>query len=381
MITIKKERSVFFRVVPLLAMVFLIGCSQPPEPREIRIGVIAPLTGDSDARWGKSYVNGAMLAAGRINKEGGLLVDGHRHKVTLTFADSQGNPQIALNVARKLITRYSVAGLVGAPRSQVALPVSALAESRRIPFVTSMATHPDVTREKRYAYRAIFSDADQARALARFARNSLEAVRAAVLFEVTNADSSSLARHFKSQFEALGGDVVAFENYISGDESWDRQFEEIKESGAQLLFLPNYGNEVPRQARLARESGLNMPFIGGDSWWGIESGKDRLALEGGFFSTDYTLDLTTPENKAFLAAYRESYKVDPNGSAAHMYDAMGLLFEIIKANGTEKGEPSKTVMGPGTYAGATGAMRFKVGGDPEKEVRMIQIRDGKFVRL
>lgn len=357
----------------------LSGCSSPSPPPEIRIGVIAPLTGDSDARWGKSYVNGAMLAVARLNDQGGLMIDGRKLKVTLTFADSQGNPQLALNVARKLIARYNVDALVGAPRSQVAIPVAALAESRRIPFVTSMATHPAVTRGRQFSFRTIFSDTFQAEVLARFAFHDLGARQAAVLYEVTSDDNSSLAGLFKSEFEAKGGQVVAFEPYVSGESDWTRQFESIRTSGAQILFLPNFGNEVPRQARLAREAGIGMPLLGGDDWWGIETGKDRAALEGGFFSTDYALDLDSPQNKAFVAAYRERYKEDPNDNAAHIYDALGLIFKVIAEQGRVDSESLRHgLAGVRNYFGVTGTMQFKGSGDPVKSAQIIQVTEGGF---
>ncbi|WP_300674549.1 ABC transporter substrate-binding protein [Desulfoluna sp.] len=358
----------------------LPACYPPPQLSEVRIGVIAPLTGDSDARWGKSYVNGAMLAASIVNDRGGLEIDGRRLKVTLTFADSEGNPQIALGVARKLIARYNVAALVGAPRNQVAIPIAALAESQGIPFITSMATHPQITAGKRFTFRTIFSDTFQAEALARFALGDLDVKKAAVLFDVTSGDSSSLAGLFKKEFEAKGGQVVAFEPYISGEKTWTHQFEAIRVSGAQLLFLPNYGNEVPRQARLARKAGIELPLMGGDDWWGLERGKDRAAVEGGFFSTDYTLSLDNEQNKAFLASYRERYKVDPNDNAAHIYDALGLLFHAIEEQGSVAPEAIRAgLAGTRNYAGVTGTIQFKSGGDPVKSAEIIQVKEGRFV--
>lgn len=357
----------------------LSACSSPPQPSEIRIGVIAPLTGDSDARWGKSYVNGAMLAASHVNDRGGLAVNGRKLKVTLTFADSQGNPQVALGVARKLIARYNVTALVGAPRSQVAIPVAALAESLRIPFITSMATHPEVTAEKRYAFRTIFSDTFQAEALARFAVHELGARKAAVLYEVTSGDSSSLAGLFKKAFEARGGRVVAFEPYISGEANWVHQLEAVRIGGAQLLFLPNHGNEVPRQARLARAAGIDIPLLGGDDWWGLETDKDRAAMEGGFFSTDYALDLDNVQHSEFLASYRDRYKEDPNDNAAHIYDALGLLFRVIGEQGRADPESIRSgLAGLREYSGVTGTMRFQGRGDPVKSAVIIHVTQGRF---
>ncbi len=53
----------------LLTLLFLPSCSKKqPEPKEIRIGHIAPLTGDA-AIWGKWEVEGINLAVEEINSK------------------------------------------------------------------------------------------------------------------------------------------------------------------------------------------------------------------------------------------------------------------------------------------------------------------------
>src|SRR5205085_396427 len=60
-----------------------------------------------------------------------------------------------------------------------------------------------------------FLDDLQGRILARFARETLHARRAAVLYDISTAYSRDIAERFRAEFAALGGTVAAFETYTA----------------------------------------------------------------------------------------------------------------------------------------------------------------------
>ena len=55
-----------------------------------------------------------------------------------------------------------------------------------------------------------------------------------------------------AQALAAGGKVVAFESYTKDDKDFSSQLTLIKAAAPDVLFLPNYYNEVPLQAQQAR---------------------------------------------------------------------------------------------------------------------------------
>jgi len=215
---------------------------------------------------------------------------------------------------------------------------------------------------------------------ARFAKDHLKAEKAAVLYDVASEYNKGIAEEFKKSFEALGGKVVSFESYTTGDQDFSSQLTRIVQASPKVLFLPNYYSEVPLQIQQARRLGFAGDFLGSDGWGSPEiiklGGRD---MEGQFFSTHYAPDIATPTAQKFIKAYEERYKELPDDVAALTYDSFGMLFQAIKAAGKLDRTALRDARARITkYEGVTGTMRFEGTGDPVKSAVIIQIKDGKF---
>lgn len=369
-------------VVASLCLGALLSCGTPAEEETIKIGVIAPLTG-SIPLVGEFTVNAAQLAVKEINDAGGLEVgqEGSAKKkleVELLVEDNEDKKESAVSAAQKLINQGGVVAIVGPQASRNAIPAAAVAESARVPLISGWSTNPETTAGKKYVFRAAFIDPFQGRVMARFAIEELGAQKAAVLYDVASEYNKGIAEIFQQVFEGAGGDVVAFETYTTGEEDFSTQLAAIKASGAEVLFLPNYYNEVPLQVAQAREMGIDVPVIGADAWGTMEA-EDLPDLEGCFFSTHYAADIASPAAQAFVSSYEDAYGQVPDDVAALTYDAFGLLFEAIRSQG--KADPESIRNGLASirrYEGVTGVMEFQATGDPVKSAVILKIEDGQF---
>lgn len=68
----------------------------------IKIGFLAPLTGEVSS-WGQPGLNGSLIWADWVNGQGGILLNGQRHKIEIVAYDCGYDPERALAGARKLI--------------------------------------------------------------------------------------------------------------------------------------------------------------------------------------------------------------------------------------------------------------------------------------
>jgi branched-chain amino acid transport system substrate-binding protein len=296
----------------------LVACALPPAaaPAEVRIGLITTLSGDLAESYGTPTVDAARLAVQPVNDGGGLGVGGRKQKVTLVMEDDQDRAEVAAAAAQKLINQEKVVALIGPSLSRNAIPVADVAENARIPMIS-----PD----------------------------------------------------------EVGGEVVAFESYTTGEKAFGPQLARIKQSGASVLFLPNYDNEVPSQAQQARQAGISATLLGSDAWSTIKP-ADRAVLEGGFFSGSWSSALPSEQAQAFVKAFRQLYNSDPDDVSALTYDAVGLLFEAIKSQ--KKAEPEAIRDGLAAikdYKGVTGTIGYSGSGDPVKSAVISQVKDGNFV--
>ncbi|MCC8999135.1 MAG: ABC transporter substrate-binding protein [Candidatus Contendobacter sp.] len=352
----------------------------------MKLGVIAELTGDMPAV-GTSCKNAAELAVKEINAAGGLQVGKEKMKVQLVVEDNAGKADQSAAAAQKLITQDEVLAIVGPNASRYAIPASEIAESSETVLITPWSTNPKTTLDantnqpKKYVFRACFIDPFQGGVLAKFALEKLKAKKAAVLYDVASDYNKGIAEVFKTNYEKLGGKIVAFETYTTNDKDFSAQLTKIKDAKPDVIFLPNYYSEVPLQVQQAKRLGITTPFIGSDSWGSAELLKLGGAdLNGYYFSTHYAADNAAPVAKKFITDYEKAYGAKPDDVAALTYDAFGLLFNSIKRAGKADREAIRAALSTlPSYKGVTGDMKFQADSrDPIKSAVILQIKDGQF---
>jgi branched-chain amino acid transport system substrate-binding protein len=81
--------------------------------------------------------------------------------------------------------------------------------------------------------------------------------------------SQGLSQYFRETFTAKGGQIVADEAFRSEELDYRAQLGKIKESGAELLFIPTMQKEAGLAMKQARDLGLTCQF------WSATVGKSR----------------------------------------------------------------------------------------------------------
>ena len=365
-------------LIALVALALLRCGGQPVQP-ELRIGVIATITGPALTveNSGRATREAATLAADQLNQRGGLTINGAAYRVVLVFGDDQNVADQAIAAARKLIFQDGVVALIGPQFSANAIPVAGVAEEARVPMISPMSTNAATTSGKAFVFRAGFTDEAQSRALADFAYDGLKASKAAIVFDIAGDYNRGMAETFERQFVANGGEIVAYESYTSGATDFRAQLRRVRDSGAEVLFLPNYSADSIAQATQARELGLAIPLIGSDGW-SAPRVSEAPAMEGAFFTQHWHAEVDNPLSRAFLADYRQAYGREPLVTAAMTYDSLNMLFAAIqRANSIEPEEIRGALAATTEFAGVSGTIGYAGTGDPTKDVVIVQIKGGQ----
>ena len=206
-------------VLPLAA---LAACADAPTPAKatpppVRIGAIYNLTGDQSSLDSPS-LDGARLAVERINARGGLL----GRRVELLERDGQTNEADVRRAAASLVAS-GVSAIVGLSDTDQVLAAAPIAARAGVPFVTSGATSPRLTRQvPDWLFLACFGDNAQAAASAQYATDQLGARTAAVIYDRELDYTRLLARYFERSFRAQGGQVLVTADYEKAAHAVDR---------------------------------------------------------------------------------------------------------------------------------------------------------------
>ncbi len=151
----KDGRGFGFLVVAIAAFVIVVTNSLVLAEEEVKIGVIYPFTGGSAAA-GRQLEIGAQLAADIANnriqyldlemaKSAGIKSLGGA-KINLIFRDHKGDPSLGADLAKKLILKEKVHGILGSYHSSVTKTVSQVCEQYGVPMINGTSTSPGLTR-------------------------------------------------------------------------------------------------------------------------------------------------------------------------------------------------------------------------------------------
>ena len=369
--------------IAVAVALFLAACKAPPA-KEIKIGLITPLTGDVKT-FGESVKNAFELAVDEANKAGGVA----GMKIVPVVVDDRNDPTEASNAANLLIHQQKVRAIIGSVTSKATIPVSDMAQSGKIPAISPSATNPKVTvadgNRKDFMFRSCFIDPFQGKVMAKFARETLFKEKAGVLYDASNDYSKGIAEYFSDAFKLMGGKVVAYESYGRDDVDFSALLTKVKASGADVLFLPDYYNKVGLIAKQAREKGIQATMIGPDGWDSPDLVKVAgAAIEGSYFSNHYSPDDTRPEVVAWVKKYKEKFGQTPDALGTLAYDGTNLMLEAIrKANSDDPAKIREALASIKGFKGVTGESAMDDNGNAVKSAVILQVIGGqqKFVKV
>jgi branched-chain amino acid transport system substrate-binding protein len=356
----------------------------PAQAKEIRIGLITPLSGDVKT-FGESVRNSFLIAVEEANARGGVV----GMKITYVVQDDKNDPTEAANVANLLVNQQRVKAIVGSVTSKTTIPVSDIIQSARIPTISPTATNPKVTvadgKRKDYMFRACFIDPFQGTVMAKFSRETLKGKSAAVLYDASNDYSKGIAEIFRDTFRKQGGKVAAFESYGKDDVDFSALLTKVKASGADVLFLPDYYNKVGLIAKQVREKGLIVRLVGPDGWDSPDLARIAgSAIEGGYFSNHYSPDDRRPEVVAWVKKYKERHGQVPDALGTLAYDATNLLLEAIRKAGSDDPKKIRDALASiKDFKAVSGKSTMGRDGDMIKSAAILKIEGGrqKFVKM
>ena len=104
----------------------------------IVLGAAISLTGKYSSN-GVHTQNGYNLAVDRINKMGGVEVQGKKYKFEIIYYDDESNPKRAAQLAERLINQDGVKYMLGPYSSGLTKAIAPVTEKYKIPMVEALS--------------------------------------------------------------------------------------------------------------------------------------------------------------------------------------------------------------------------------------------------
>ena len=350
----------------------------------IKVGLLAPLTGDVSV-YGIAVANGANLYIKQINEAGGI----NGKQIEVVEMDEQGDATQAVTCFTQMVDE-GITALIGDVTTTPTLAVVAESQEYNMPMVSASATAEAVTYDAetdtvyQNVFRTTFTDPFQGVKMADYATDKLGYTKAAVIYQ-TGADyNEGLATNFEAEFASNGGEIVASETYSAGDVDFKTQLTTILSANPEVIYCPNYYEDVGQILSQAVDVGLTVPFLGGDGWDGVTQYATAEQLDGCYFCANYATGSNPDFESAYEAEYGEPY---PNGFSPLGYDAALTICGGLQAAedaGLEPGtdEYKQAVIDGiknGSFEGVTGSFTFDDHNDPIKTAAILTFENGEAV--
>ena len=380
------------KVLSLTAAVAMTATMMPvsvfaAEDETFKIGVIGPMTGDY-AQYGLGVYHAAQVAAEEINANGGF--NGYNVEI-LDAGDDQGDPEKAVNAYNDLLDK-GMQMLCGTVTSGSCIAVGAEAAESTFLFTPS-GTALDCITAGSNEFRMCFTDPAQGTKSAEFIGEHKLSTKVAVLYDSMADYNSGVHDAFVAAAEENGLEVVADEAYTTDNNTdYSVQLKKIKDSGAELLFLPNYYSDNALILQQAHDAGMDdikkFGVDGMDGILGVENFDTSLA-EGVMLLTPFSVTSEDEKSKAFVEAYEAANKNEvPNQFAADAYDvlfAMQLAANDAAITPDMSNEDISAAMSASMLNieldGLTGKAKWSEDGECDKEPKAFEIKDGAYVEM
>ncbi len=353
--------------------------------RALKVGIIGPESGE-EASYGSRVRDGILMAARRVNAQGGI---GGRDIEVLHF-DNKGDPQLTLQITSHLIEQNVVA-IFAAPTGWSTFGPTHMVNDSRTIFV-AVGTRRKIGRSGDYVFQYSLSDEIAIDGLLDFSVNQAKFLDYALVTSSAYDYSLSISSLFKQGVARHGGRIlVEADTYdtFSGSTDLDAVIVALRGSPEPLHAVIYTGNdeEGARLARAARQAGVTAPFIGSEDLFTelfLSQGGD--AVRGTLLYASFSPHHDSPAVAEFMELYDGDQGGVPDRFTALAYDAFTQLAEAIGRAGSTKSAAVRAALLNGKEAeGATGKTRWTAEGIPLKHPFIYRIEGAgegnKFVLL
>ena len=366
-----------------MAVTAMTPVSAMAEEETFKIGVIGPMTGDY-AQYGTNVYNAAAIAIDEVNANGGF--NGYQVEL-LDAGDDQGDPEKSVNAYNDLLDK-GMQMLCGTVTTGACIAVGAEAAETTFLFTPSASAVDCITAGSN-EFRMCFTDPAQGAKSAQYISEKGLASKVAVLYDSMADYNVGVHDAFVAACPEYGLEVVADEAYTTDSNTdYSVQLGKIKDSGAELLFLPNYYSDNALILQQAADIDLDIQVFGVDGMDGILSVEnfDTSLAEGVMLLTPFSATAEDEASQNFVKAYNDAHNGEtPNQFAADAYDVIYAMKAAADDAGITPDMSNEDISAAMSASmlnieieGLTGTAKWTEDGECDKSPKAVVIKDGAY---
>ena len=380
------------------------ACARAEQSQEIVIGALYPLSGASGAS-GVDARHALETAVDVINtsidldlplaKSAGLAGFGGA-KVTVVYADHQGDPQKGRAEAERLITQRNVAALIGVYFSSVAATVSQTAERYAVPFLAADSSSPSLHRRGlKFFFRPAAHDEMFSKVMFDFfdaLRTRGAKIETLALFHEDTIFGTDSANTQITLANERGYKIATDIRYRANSPSLTAEVQQLEAADADVLMPSSYTTDSILLVKTMAELGYKpKAIVAQDAGFSESSFYDAVGdkVEGVISRASFSLDLAA--KRPSVGQVNEMFKVrsgkDLNDQTSREFMGLLILVDAIdRAKSTDR-EKIREALAATDLPGERTIMPWKqvkfdeAGQNNDADPVLLQYLKGKFVTI
>ncbi|MBN2560352.1 MAG: ABC transporter substrate-binding protein [Phycisphaerae bacterium] len=320
----------------------------------------------------------ATMAVGEANEDGGY--SGRPFRLVTSWSENPWGSGIT-GVTR-LVYDEGVWAITGAPDGPSAHLVEQVVAKARLAFISAVATDKTANLANvPWIFSCAPGDHLQAPALARALVSRARDGRFAVASCIDH-DSRLFTAELMSELQERGAFPIAHLEFRGGEARFDRQMQGVRQANPTALALIAGSRDTARFLIALRREKLTLPVFGGPAM-----GRRLFAElasrsgEGAAFPLLWDPSAAGERSAGFAQRFEEQFGVEPDYTAAYMYDAMNLLIAAIRRAGLNRVLIRDAVRELSPWDGVTGTITWDPTGQNDRPVALGTIRNGQVTPL
>ncbi|PRZ50409.1 ABC transporter substrate-binding protein [Tritonibacter scottomollicae] len=327
---------------------------------DVKVGMITTLSGGG-ASLGIDTRDGFMLA----------MEDANRDDVEVVIEDDQRKPDIAVQLADKMIQSEKVDVLTGIVWSNLAMAVVPAATAQGLFYLSTNAAPAQLAGKG--CNSNYFSVSYQ--------NDNLHEGAGAYATQAGFKNTFILAPNYPAGIDSLTGFKRFYEGELAGEvytklgqTDYAAEIAQIRASGADSVFFFLPGGMGISFLKQYADSGVDLPVVGPAFSFdqGILQAVGEAAV-GVKNSSTWSKDLDNEANAAFVAAFQQKYDRLPSIYAAQGYDTANLLLSAIDKADVNDDAAFAAALKEADFASVRGEFSFAANNHPIQNVYVREV--------
>jgi branched-chain amino acid transport system substrate-binding protein len=317
-----------------------------PQQQEVRIGLLAPLTGPGGTA-GREAAHGAELAALVVNPReaapvplaGRGLPGLGGARIRIVQADTRGDPQQAVTQAINLASQQRVVGIIGADSGDGTAGASERTERIGVPFIGAVATADFLTeRGLEWFFRMTPTDSIFAQAGLDVLQQNRSGVHKLAILNAGDNASTEAATAFRRLAGQANDQVAAAANFASGSrpDQVAPSLDTVRSANPDAVIGVAASQNDARALLAADQSGTSSVSLATGPGFTVQTIRQAASGANVLHSTAWSLDFASrnPAAKAIADLYLKRFKSPMTDVAAETFTATLALAQAVDAAGS-----------------------------------------------